>query len=200
MDGRFDFRGRSIAPEDYGDGFAKALLAAGNRVPPELYPHFVATLVVPTELLQLVENDLSGPSPKFLPARPGILELDSGRYVAACSGVVPRRVLEHLLSEGGVSGSALLTHFGGPPYGYIPNVVKACVAGLLRGGKIRIQAEGGGEITAVRDAGVRDLFDKDRDFKRASFFPRAMTTWASRPGLRSGSSSSASQVPDGARG
>ncbi len=171
MDGRFYFRGRSITPKDYGDSFAKALLAAGNRALPELYPHFVATAVVPTELLQLVEHELSGPSPKFLTGELGILELDSGRYVAACGGVVPRRVLEHIESEGGVSGTALLTHFGGPPYGYMPNVVKACVAGLLRGGKIRIQAEGGGEITAVRDAGVRDLFEKDRDFRRASFFP-----------------------------
>ena len=171
LDGRFYFRGRSITPKDYGDSFAKALLAAGNRILPELYPHFVATAVVPTELLQLVEHELSGPSPKFLTGELGILELDSGRYVAACGGVVPRRVLEHVESEGGVSGTALLTHFGGPPYGYTPNVVKACVAGLLRGGKIRIQAEGGGEITAVRDAGVRDLFEKDRDFRRASFFP-----------------------------
>ncbi len=172
LDGRFYFRGRSIAPQDHGDSFAKALLAAGNRALPELYPHFVATAVVPTELLQLVEHELSGPSPKFLTGELGILELDSGRYVAACGGVVPRRVLEHVESEGGVSGTALLAHFGGPPYGYTPNVVKACVAGLLRGGKIRIQPEGGGEITAVRDAGVRDLFEKDRDFRRASYLPR----------------------------
>ena len=171
LDGRFYFRGRSITPKDYGDSFAKALLAAGNRALPGLYPHFVATAVVPTELLQLIEHELSGPSPKFLTGELGILEVDSGRYVAACGGVVPRRVLEHIESEGGVSGTALLTHFGGPPYGYTPNVVKACVAGLLRGGKIRIQAEGGGEITAVRDAGVRDLFEKDRDFRRASIFP-----------------------------
>ena len=26
-------------------------------------------------------------------------------------------------------------------------------------------------VTAIRDAGVRDLFEKDRDFKRASYFP-----------------------------
>jgi hypothetical protein len=49
-------------------------------------------------------------------------------------------------------------------------VVKACVAGLLRAGKVRIQPEGTPEITAVRDAGVRDLFDKDRSFRRASLF------------------------------
>ncbi len=171
MAGRFYFRGRSITPQDQGESFAKAVLAAANRVLPELYPHFVATAVVPTELMQLVEHELSGPSPKFLTGELGILELDAGRYVAACGGVVPRRVLEHVESEGGVSGTALLTHFGGPPYGYTPNVVKACVAGLLRGQKLRIQPEGGAEITAIRDAGVRDLFEKDRDFRRASYFP-----------------------------
>ena len=169
--GRFYFRGRSTTPADHGDTFPKALLAMGTRVLPELYPYFVATVVAPAELMQLVEHELSGPSPKFLKAELGILDLDSGRYVASCEGVVPRRVLEHIESEGGVSGTALLAHFGRPPYGYTPNVVKACVAGLLRGGKIRIQPEGGGEITAIRDAGVRDLFEKVPDFRRATFFP-----------------------------
>ncbi len=171
MAGRFYFRGRTFSPEEQGDSFGKAVLAAGKRVLPELYPHFVATAITPQEVLQLVDHDLSGPSSKFLAGELGILELDSGRYVAACSGVVPRRVLEYIESEGGLGGTALLTNFGGPPYGYTPNVVKACVAGLLRGGKLRIQPEGGAEITAIRDAGVRDLFDKDRDFKRASYFP-----------------------------
>ena len=46
---------------------------------PELFPHFIATQVAPSELLQLVEAELSGPSPKFLTGDLGILELDSGR-------------------------------------------------------------------------------------------------------------------------
>jgi hypothetical protein len=171
MSGRFYFRSRPISPQEQGATFGKAVLAVANRVLPELYPHFVSTSIAPGELLQLVEHDLSGPSPKFLTGELGILELDSGRYVPSCGGVVPRRVLEHIESEGGVGGAALLVHFGGPPYGYTPAVVKACVAGLLRGGKLRVQPEGGGEITAIRDAGVRDLFEKDRDFRRASFFP-----------------------------
>jgi hypothetical protein len=48
-------------------------------------------------------------------------------------------------------------------------VVKACVAGLLRDGKIAIQPETGPEITARRDAGVQDLFDKDRSFRKGRF-------------------------------
>jgi hypothetical protein len=171
MAGRMYFRGRSFAPQDHGTSFAGALHAAATRVLPELFPHFVATQVQPSELLQLIEPELSGPSPKFLTGELGILELDSGRYVPACSGVVPRRVQEHIEAEGGLGGTTLLAHFGGPPYGYTANVVKACVAGLLRAGKVRLQPESGLEITAVRDAGVRDLFDKDRAFRRTNVFP-----------------------------
>jgi hypothetical protein len=171
MAGTMFFRGRSMSPQEQGTAFAVALHAAATRVLPELFPHFVPTQVQPSELLQLIEAELSGPSPKFLAGDLGILELDSGRYVPACSGVLPRRIQEHIDSEGGLGGTTLLAHFGGPPYGYTANVVKACVAGLLRAGKVRLQPDGGNEITAVRDAGVRDLFHKDRGFRRATIFP-----------------------------
>ena len=151
--------------------FAVALHQAANRVLPDLFPHFIATQVAPSELLQLVEAELSGPSPKFLTGDLGILELDAGRFVPSCGGVVVRRVQDYIESEGGCSGTALLARFGGPPYGYTANVVKACVAGLLRATKVRVQPEGGDEITAIRDAGVRDLFERDRDFRRATILP-----------------------------
>lgn len=171
MAGRMYFRGRPMAPHEQGASFSAALHAAATRVLPEIYLHFVATQIQPSELMQLVEIELSGPSPKFLPGELGILELDAGRFVPACSGVVPRRVQEHIEREGGVGGAALLARFGGPPYGYTPNVVIACVAGLLRASKVRIQPEGGTEIGAPRDAGVRELFEKDRAFRRANVFP-----------------------------
>ena len=171
MSGKMYFRGRSLSPQEQGASFAKAILSAASRVLPDLYPHFVATNVLPTELMQLVDAELSGPSTKFLAGELGILEVDSGRYIAACGGVVPQRILEYVKSEGGVGGTALLAHFGRPPYGYVPNVIKACVAGLIRGAKLRIQPEGGGEISAIRDAGVRDLFEKDKDFRRSNLFP-----------------------------
>lgn len=171
MAGRMYFRGRAIAPHEQGASFATALHAAATRVLPELFPHFIATQVQPAELLQLVAPDLSGPSPKFLTSDLGILELDNGRYVPSCGGVVPRRVLELIDKEGGLVGTTLLAHFGGPPYGYTPNVVKACVAGLLRLGKVRLEPDGGTEITAVRDAGVRELFERDRSFRRATILP-----------------------------
>jgi hypothetical protein len=171
MSGSMYFRARSIDPQEHGSSFANSLHTVATRILPDLFPHFLATEIQPSELLQLIDVELSGPSPKFLTGDLGILELDSGRYVPACSGVVPKRVQEHIENEGGIAGTALLANFGGPPYGYTPNVVKSCVAGLLRGGKVRIEPEGSVEITAVRDAGVRDLFEKDRTFRRATLFP-----------------------------
>ncbi|MCG8417945.1 MAG: BREX system P-loop protein BrxC [Proteobacteria bacterium] len=171
MGGMMYFRGRPMSPREPAGTFARALKSAANRILPDLFPHFVATRIQPSELLQLVEAELSGPSPKFLNDRLGLLELDSGRYVSTCAGVVPRRVQEHVEAGGVVGGTALLTHFGGPPYGYSSNVVKACVAGLVRAGKLRIQPETGAEITAMRDAGARAIFEKDRAFRRATLFP-----------------------------
>lgn len=171
MTGALYFRGRALMPGDLGSSFVSTLEAAGTRLLPDLYPHFVITDLVPTELLQLTEPELSGPSPKLMTGDLGILDLDHGRYVPACSGAVPKRVQDLIEQEGGLSGTNLLSHFGRPPYGYTPAVVKACVAGLLRAGKLRIQPEGTAEITAMRDAGVRELFEKDRVFRRANLFP-----------------------------
>jgi hypothetical protein len=171
MSGRMYFRANSTRVLEHGGTFSSALKSAATRILPELFPHFDATAVEPSELMQLLEPELSGPSPKFLSDTLGILELDAGRYVSACSGVIPRRVQEFIELQDGLSGGGLLSHFGGPPYGYTDNVVKACVAGLLRAGRLRVTPEGGNEITAVRDAGVRELFEKDRPFRRADFFP-----------------------------
>jgi hypothetical protein len=41
----------------------------------------------------------------------------------------------------------------------------------LRAGKVRLQPAEGTQITATHDAGVRDLFEKDREFRRATIFP-----------------------------
>jgi len=171
MGGRMYFRGRPISPVDHGTTFSVALSAAATRVLPDLFPHFLITQLQPGEVLQLVESELSGPSPRFMPDELGILESDSGRFVPACSGVVPGRIQEHITSAGSLSGSSLLAYFAGPPYGYTPNVVKACVAGLLRASRIRMEPEAGGEITAIRDAGVREIFEKDRAFLHVTIMP-----------------------------
>jgi len=173
MAGRLYFRGQSLSATELGSTFGATLLAAGTKILPDLFPHFVATQVAPSEVLQLIEAELSGISPKFLSGDPsalGLLELDRGRYVPTCSGVVPRRILAHIERES-AAGDALLQLFGGPPFGYTASVVKSAIAGLLRAGKIKISPESGQDITAVRDAGVKDLFEKDRAFRRANIHP-----------------------------
>lgn len=169
MGGKMFFRGRPIAPSDKGTSFAVALHAAGEGILGELFPHFISLQIQPTELLQLVERELpNGLSPKFLGDALGILGIDGGRYVATCDGVVPRR-LQDFIEQQDTTGIELLHHFGGPPYGYTANVIKACVLGLLRAAKLKVAPDAGEEITAVRDAGVQDLFTKDRDFRKATF-------------------------------
>lgn len=172
LGGRIYFRAQEVRIADLAaQGFANTVLEIGRRVLPDLYPHFVATNVLPSELSQLLLSDLTGPSPKFMPSELGILELEAGRYVASCAGVVPRRILEFIDAEKGVAGATLLARFSGPPFGYTSTVIRACLAGLLRGQRVRIQAEDGTDLTSIRDAGVRDLFEKDTPLRRANVFP-----------------------------
>lgn len=171
MSGALYFRGRQIPPMEHGAAFATALTAVGNRLLPDIFPHFVATNLAPAELMQLLDRELSGSSTKLMEGELGILELDRGRIVPTCKGVVPQRVLEHIEHENTVTGTGLLAAFGGPPYGYTANVVKACVAGLLRAGKLRVQPEGGSELRAAHEPGAKELFEKDRAFRRANFSP-----------------------------
>lgn len=165
------FRGRATPARELGASFGTALSTAGKRFLPELFPSFLVTQISPAELLQLLEPILSAPSPKYLEDELGILSLDAGKYVPSCEGVAPKRVMEFIEHENAVSGELLFKEFGAPPYGYTSNVVQACVAGLLRASKLRIEADGGQVLTAARDAGAREIFEKDRNFRRASFFP-----------------------------
>jgi hypothetical protein len=142
-----------------------------TRVLPDLYPHFSEIAISPKELEQLLDKELTGPSTKFMEGALGILALDSGKYVASCTGLYPTRIAREIEQNGGLSGQTLVATFVSPPYGYAPDLVKACCAGLLRGKKIRIRTEQGTEIKSHQDPGVRDLFSRDRDFRRAEFFP-----------------------------
>jgi hypothetical protein len=171
MSGNMYFRERKIEPTEHGSGFATTLKTVAERLLSDLFFQFDPITVLPAELAQLLEADLSGPSPKFLKDELGILELDAGRYVPTCSGVIPRRILERIEKEDGTSGGALISNFAGPPFGYTPEVVKACVLGLLRASKLQIETEDGTKITAPRDAGVRDVFDKVTSFRRATLLP-----------------------------
>lgn len=170
--GTFYFRGERYDAKQQGDAFSTAANRASARILKALFDHFNGTIVSPAEIEQLLQKDLIGPSAKFMREELGILDLDEGRYEPTCSGVVPSRINEKIRGDGGVNGSVLLAHFGGPPYGYRPEVIKACIAGLIRASKIKVQmSDGGAEINSIRDVGTKDLFNSDRDFRRADFFP-----------------------------
>jgi hypothetical protein len=145
----------------------------GESILPELYNQYVDIAITPTELAQLLEPTLSGPSSKFMQQGLGILELDAGKYVPTCNGQVPSRILQYITDYNGASTVSILNDFGGPPYGYSADAIKACLVGLLRASKIRIRPESGAEITSIRDPGTKDIFQKDRDFKRADILPES---------------------------
>ncbi len=171
MAGTLYFRSKPYKPDDFGGKFSIAILKAAERILPILFEHFDPITIQPSELDQLLLTELTGPSTKFLKEELGILELDSGKYQPTCSGVIPVRVRDYIESEDGASGANLLSKFGGPPYAYQSEVIKACVLGLLRGSKIKIEDSDGVEITAVRDAGVREVFDKVTSFKKSQIIP-----------------------------
>ncbi|MBI5543786.1 MAG: BREX system P-loop protein BrxC [Deltaproteobacteria bacterium] len=171
LDGKVYFRGQPLEPRTLGAAFGTALVAAAERVLPALYPFFTDIAVTPAELGQLLEKQLAGPSNKFMEKGLGILSLDAGKYIPSCTGIEPKRVFEFIDAAKGTSGSALIGHFGGPPYGYPVDVVRACMAGLLRAGKVRIRPDGAPEITSINDPGTRDLFKLDRQFRGADVFP-----------------------------
>lgn len=171
LEGQMFFRGRPLQPRTLGSAFAPALLAAAVRILPDLYPYFTEIAVTDTELNQLLDKQLAGPSNKFMEAGLGILSLDAGRYVASCGGAEPSRIFQFIEAAKGTSGASVIANFGGPPYGYPVDVVRACLAGLLRAGKIRIRPDGEPEITSINDPGTRDLFRRDRDLRRADLFP-----------------------------
>lgn len=176
LHGTFYFRGGRFSPRELGGSFSTALHNVAERLIDKLYPHFIDIAVTPKELEQLLAHELSGPSSKFLEGGAGgkglgIISLDGGRYHANCEGQVPARIMSFIDKEQGVSGSQLYAHFGGPPYGYAADIVRACVLGLLRGTQVRIQADDGATVTSVRDPDVVELFTKERKFRKANIFP-----------------------------
>jgi len=180
MAGDLYFRGRQTSPTDLGANFGAALTTFGNRIVGELYPHPAVFSVSEKDIIYLIENtELAAPPPVLCEDRLGILTLDAGRYEVACSGRVPTDVLAFVKEYGGVVGSSLLSHFGAPPHGVPPDVLRAAVVGLLRGGKIRIEIPGIGDITSVRDEGARELL-KDTGLRKAKVTENTKETLSPR--------------------
>jgi hypothetical protein len=170
-DGELYFRGRLIDKQEHGTSFTSRLKSVSEAILPDLYNLLVDIRVSPGELEQLLQPTLSGPSPKFMAGQLGILDLDASKYIPSCTGEVPTRLAETIADSEGISGAVLFNEFSGPPYGYAPDTVKACLVGLLRAEKLRIRTEQGTIITSVRDPGARDMFTRERDLRRADILP-----------------------------
>lgn len=180
MGGRLYFRGRERATRDLGVSFTTALSTIGNQVIGELYPHPTTFSVAEKDILYLIENtELTAPPPVLGHDRLGILSLDAGRYEVTCNGRVPTDVLAYVKEHGGITGSSLLAYFGAPPHGVPPDVLRAAIVGLLRGGRIRVELTGVGEITSVRDEGTRELL-KDAGLRKAKLTENTVETLAPR--------------------
>jgi hypothetical protein len=171
MQGQFYFRGAKANPQELGSSFAQALTAYGNAVVAKLYPHPVTFSISEKDIIYLIDNrELAAPPAVFGAERLGLLTLDAGRYEVTCHGQVPADVLAYVTANPGVTGSTLLSHFGAPPHGVPPDVMKAVAVGLLRGGKVRVQFSGGTELTSVQDEGARELL-KETGLRKAEFVP-----------------------------
>ncbi len=170
VSGSFYFAGRAYLARDEGSSFAPALHSFAERRLKELFPHYVDLLILPAELDQLLQPQLHGPSTKFFEGGLGLLTMDAGKVIPTCDGLVPRRMLDLVKRDNGLTGAALLGALGKPPCGYADDIVRATAAGLLRAGKIRIEGEQGATLTDVRDPGTQNLFTRDREFRRANFY------------------------------
>src|SRR5262249_14357574 len=73
LEGGASFRGQPLSPRDAGSSFATALGAMATRLLPDLYPHFSEIAISPSELNQLLDKELTGPSTKFMDGGLGIL-------------------------------------------------------------------------------------------------------------------------------
>jgi hypothetical protein len=180
MAGQLYFRGRQTGPRDLGSSFVASLAAFGQRIVGELYPHPTTYSVSEKDIQYLIDNtELGAPPPVLCQERLGLLALDSGRYEVKCNGRVPMDVIAYVRDNPGVTGASLLEHFGRPPHGTPPDVLRAVVVGLLRGGRVRVEMTGAGELTSVRDEGARDLL-KDTGLRKARLFENTKETLSAR--------------------
>ena len=171
LDGALYFRAQRLSTDQHGSAFKNVVEGVGSAVLPRLYEYFIDLAVTDGELKQLLEVSLSGVDRKFLEEGLGLFKLDAGKYVPSCEGEAVKRIKTFIDQQQGLSGSRLLQVFGGAPYGYPPDVVKACVLGLMRGGQVALRLDNSKRITSVRDPGTKEVFLKDKEFKKAEVLP-----------------------------
>lgn len=172
LEGTFYFQGKSFRASDYGGSFALSLKAMGDLSAPQLYPHPVTYRPTVKDMEYFIESaDLIAPPGILDEDKLGLLSEEAGKYEASCAGKVPRDVLGYIEEHKGVTGGVLLTEFGGPPFGYGGEVIRAVLLGLLRGHKVRALLKSGSELTSSRDSGARELL-KEQGLRNAKFFPQ----------------------------
>ena len=177
MDGTLYYRSQPFRPRDLGATFGSALNEIGVRVLGDLYPSFVPIRLTAAEIEPLLDKGpdgrgvITGPDAKLLDSGLGILSLDDTHYEPTCQGAVPQAILGFVRERRGVAGATLLDHFAGPPYGWTTDLVRACLAGLLRGRHVRFELADGTEISRYTDPDVRRPFTRDGDLRSASIAP-----------------------------
>ncbi len=171
VDGDLYFRGQHQPAKEAGATFKTAMSQAGTARLPQLYPHHTDVAVMPRELEELLASTLSGVSPSLLDGGLGLLQQDGGRYIPTCQGQVPSVILGFIEKGDGTAGNVLLQEFSRPPYGFPPDVVRACLAALVRAHKVKIKTEDGNTISSVADPGAREVFLQATRFKRCEILP-----------------------------
>jgi hypothetical protein len=140
MAGRCSSAAKPLSRGELGAHFATPCVAAGERCCPICLPALhhhepdprrahAADRARPLGPLAQAHHDLK------------ILELDNGRYEPDLRGLVPSRSAPTSRPREGIGGDQPARPLRRAALRLHPNVVKACVAGLLRGGKVRIQSE-----------------------------------------------------------
>lgn len=142
----------------------------------ELYPYYQDIAVLPMELQQLVVRDIpANVSEKFFAGKLGLLKMDAGRPTWEPEGEAPKALFRVIDEQRGCNGATLLQQFARPPYGFAPDLVRACLAGLFRAERIEVLNEMGRLLTSISDesgAGAT-IWLSDRPLKGAQLRVRS---------------------------
>lgn len=171
VEGDLYFRAQHQPAKDYGSTFNAIMSAVGSARLPQLYTHHTDVAVTDKELEQLLAPTLAGVSQKFLEQGLGLLTQDGGRFLPSCQGTVPSAIHTYIDKHDGTVGNVLLQDFARPPYGYPPDVVRACLLALLRARKVKVKTEDGTVLTSPMDASAREVFLQVTRLKRATLLP-----------------------------
>ncbi|MDQ3263395.1 MAG: BREX system P-loop protein BrxC [Myxococcota bacterium] len=180
IEGDLYFRGQHQKAKEVAGSFGAIMSRSGSAQLPQLYTQHTDVAITDRELEQLLAPTLAGVSAKFLDEGLGLLTLDGRQYLPECKGTVPTAVLASIERNEGTAGNVLLQEFARPPYGFPADVVRASLAALVRGRKVKVVTEDGTSITSVADPGARETFLQITRLKRSELFPNRDSTLSQR--------------------